>query len=285
VPQTAAAPPSEPQLLSRPDEFRPIPPSEPIRTVSSETPVVPTAATPPPPPGWESARATLAEVDRLIGQGGPQDYIAAHKELSKLYWDHPEWRDSLQSRIDQTAGSIYFSPQPHYMQPYAVQDGDQLAKVASLYQVPWEFLAELNGTDPRRIRPGQKLKVIKGPFGAVVDLSRHELTVEHHGFVVKRYTVGVGKDGSSPLGEFTVKNKLVNPTYYGPDGHVVDQNDPQNPLGEHWIDLGDSYGIHGTNEPDSIGKSASRGCVRMHNAEVAEVFRFLSVGSKVIIRR
>ena len=82
-----------------------------------------------------------------------------------------------------------------------------------------------------------------------------------------------------------MQQKLVNPTYYGPDGLVIDGDDPSNPLGEHWIDLGDSYGIHGTIDPESIGQARSRGCIRMKNEDVAEVFSLLSEGSEIVIRR
>jgi lipoprotein-anchoring transpeptidase ErfK/SrfK len=56
-------------------------------------------------------------------------------------------------------------------------------------------------------------------------------------------------------------------------------------LGERWIDLGESYGIHGTIEPDSIGKAASRGCIRMREKDVIEVYDFLVKGSEVVIRK
>lgn len=300
--RTASTPPAEPRKFAPVDDFQPISSSDtPIRTVSTEvapmppsnvtTPenaVVNKAPTPLPtsnPPGFDAAQAVLARVDELLATGGPQEMIAAHKELSKLYWDHPEWRDALQTRIDRTSQTIYFQPQPHFMKAYVVQSGDNLGEIAKLYRVPWSYLAELNHTDPRRIRPGQRLKVIKGPFGAVVDLNRFELTIEHHGFVVKRYRVGIGRDHSTPVGEFSVQNKLENPTYYGPNGLVIDQNDPKNPLGEYWIDLGDSYGIHGTIDPSSIGQAQSAGCVRLDDESIREVFAFLSVGSKVIIRR
>ncbi len=80
-----------------------------------------------------------------------------------------------------------------------------------------------------------------------------------NGSFVKSYRVGVGKDGTTPVGTFPVKNKMVNPTYYGPEG-VIAHDDPKNPLGERWIDIGDSYGIHGTIEPGSrSAKKESRG--------------------------
>ncbi|MCC7419784.1 MAG: L,D-transpeptidase family protein [Planctomycetaceae bacterium] len=222
----------------------------------------------------------IGEIDQLL----VSDRLAAHKEMSKIYWKEPDLRAELQERIDANARVIYFSPQPHYMDPYVVNSGDQLQKIARQYQVPWEYLVRLNKIDPKRIRPNQRLKVIKGPFAALVDLSDFELIVHAHGYYVKRYQVGIGKDGSTPTGKFTVKTKLKNPTYYGPNGVVLDADDPSNPLGERWIDLGDSYGIHGTIEPNSIGKAASRGCIRLAAEDVEEVYDLLSEGSEVIIR-
>jgi lipoprotein-anchoring transpeptidase ErfK/SrfK len=194
-------------------------------------------------------------------------------------------RPVIADRITKTAVSIYFSPQPHYMEPYVVQSNDQLRLVADKYRVPYEYLAKLNRIDPRKIRPEQKLKVIKGPFSAVVDLSDFELTLHAHGYYVKKYSVGTGRDNATPIGKFTVLNKVYNPQYTDPDGKVIDSDDPANPLGDRWIDLGDSYGIHGTTDPNSIGKAESRGCIRMRNEDVEEVYDMLAKGSEVLIRQ
>ncbi|MAT14593.1 MAG: hypothetical protein CMJ46_04910, partial [Planctomyces sp.] len=96
---------------------------------------------------------------------------------------------------------------------------------------------------------------------------------------------GIGKDGSTPIGTFTVQNKLKDPVYYGPDGLVIQNDDPENPLGEYWVDIGDSYGLHGTIDPDSIGKAESKGCIRMRAADIEEVYNFLVDGSEVTIHR
>ncbi|QDU00648.1 Putative L,D-transpeptidase YkuD [Gimesia chilikensis] len=233
--------------------------------------------------GGEAAKQAVPDliaIDELISQ---RKIIEAHKRLSKIYWDQPEVYPVIKSRIEETARMIYFAPQPHFMKPYEIEPGDQLRKVAQQYGITWEYLAKLNQIDPKRIRPGQKLKVIKGPFHVFVDLSDFTLTVHSHGYFVKRYTIGTGKDHSTPTGKFVVKDKLVDPTYYGPDG-VIANDDPTNPLGERWIDIGDSYGIHGTIDPASIGKAESKGCVRMQNDDVAEVYDLLGVGSEVVIR-
>ncbi|HID21181.1 MAG TPA: LysM peptidoglycan-binding domain-containing protein [Planctomycetaceae bacterium] len=247
------------------------PPAVEAEASSSETPAAKPATAP----------IDLDAIDRLIQSG---DDIAAHRELSRIYWQRPELRPLIRERLRATAERIFFSPLPHYMEPYVVQPGDQLRKIAKKYKVPWPYLARLNRVDPRRIRAGQKLKVIRGPFSAFIDLSDFELTVHLHGYYVKSYRVGIGQDGTTPTGTFTVLNKVVNPQYTDPEGRVIDADDPTNPLGERWIDLGDGYGIHGTIEPDSIGRAVSRGCIRMLNDDVAEVFDFLTEGSEVVIQ-
>jgi hypothetical protein len=226
----------------------------------------------------------FAEIDGLLAAGTAEGDVSAHRTLSKLYWEQPDLRPQLMSRIEGTARKIYFQPQPHYMDAYEIQAGDRLQDIAKGYQISWEYLARLNRADPRRIREGQKLKVIKGPFGAVIDLSDYELTLHAHGHFVYRFPVGIGKDGSTPTGTFAVQEKLVDPTYYGPEG-VVANDDPANPLGERWIGIGDSYGIHGTIEPETIGQSASRGCIRLLNKDVEIVYDLLTVGSEVVVRR
>ncbi len=224
----------------------------------------------------------LASAEEKLASG---ETLAAHRELSRLYWNHKELRPQLQETIDSTAKAIFFQPKPHYVEPYVVQEGDRLEVIAKKYQLSWEYVAKLNRTEPRRVQVGQKLKVMKGPFGAVVDLHDFALTVHLQGYYVKQYSIGIGKDGSSPIGKFVVLNKLENPQYTGPTGKVIEADDPANPLGERWIDLGDSYGIHGTIDPDSIGKAASRGCIRMHDNDIIEVYNFLVKGSEVVLRK
>jgi lipoprotein-anchoring transpeptidase ErfK/SrfK len=226
----------------------------------------------------------FAAIDALLETGTPDADIEALRALSKLYWEHTDARPELKDRLNATARRIYFQPQPHYMDAHEVQPGETLEAIARQYSVSWEYLARLNRADGGRIRAGQELKVIKGPFTAIVDLSDYDLTVHCHGYYVYKFPVGIGKDGATPLGTFQVQDKVVNPPYHGPEGAIA-ADDPANPIGERWISLGDGYGIHGTIEPDSIGKGESRGCVRMHNKDVEIVYDLLTVGSEVVIQR
>lgn len=282
--------PSDEPILERPAGRKPVPAAPGASREKSDPSPVPPASpsrgknSPPVAPvsSGEDSLLDLPGIEQLIE--GERD-VQALQELTKWYWKTPAKREELRPRMEELSQRIYFSQQPHYFEPHIVANSEQLRTIAKEYQLTWEYLARLNRTDPRRIRPGQRLKVVPGPFHVLVNVRSHELIVHNNGCFVKRYVIGAGKDRSTPVGVFPVKNKLVNPTYYPPEGGIVKADDPANPLGSRWIDIGDSYGIHGTNEPDTVGKDLSRGCVRMRNEEVAEVYDFLIVGSEVRIQR
>jgi len=187
---------------------------------------------------------------------------------------------------------------------YVLQSGDKLQKIAAANGVTWELLCRINGiSDPRKVRAGQTIKIIKGPFHAVITKSKFQMDIylgmpgEQGSIYVAAYPVGLGKDDSTPAGTWVVDphKKLRKPTYHGPRGEgVIAAGDPRNPLGDFWIGLAGveghavgkvSYGIHGTIEPDSIGKETSMGCIRMRNEDVAIVFELLvEAKSKLIVR-
>jgi len=114
-------------------------------------------------------------------------------------------------------------------------------------------------------------------------LKDYRIKVHAHGYYISSFPIGTGKNEATPTGKFRVLNKEQNPTYYGSE-KVISRDDPLNPLGEHWIALGKGYGIHGTINPASIGQSVSKGCIRMHNADVAQIYDLLTTKSVVTIR-
>jgi len=115
----------------------------------------------------------------------------------------------------------------------------------------------------------------------VVSIPDRKIALLEDGRVVKVFPVAVGKAGTpSPHGTFHIASRVVKPTWYQP-GKVVGPG-PANPLGTRWMGLGyKGYGIHGTNRPDSIGKAASHGCIRMRIADVEELFALVQVGDEV----
>jgi hypothetical protein len=179
---------------------------------------------------------------------------------------------------------------------YQVQPGDRLDRIGARHALTADLLLKINGmTDARKLRSGAYIKVLKGPFHAVVSKSAFRLDLYLGGLpggggdvvYVASFPVGLGKDDSTPLGKWQVEadRKVKNPVYYSPRGEgVIESDDPKNPLGEFWIGLvgidggavgQESYGIHGTIEPDSIGKMESMGCIRLRHDDIALVFAAL----------
>ena len=111
----------------------------------------------------------------------------------------------------------------------------------------------------------------------LVSIPDRKLAVLEGGKVIRTFPVAVGATVSpSPSGEFKVVNRIANPTYYHPG--------VGNPIGTRWLGLNrKGFGIHGTNEPRSIGKAASHGCIRLRNRDIEQLFRMVSVGDTVLI--
>ena len=229
----------------------------------------------------QSAEASLAQGHLAEG----------HLELSEWYGEPsltPDEERQLVALLDQLAGTVIYSRQHLVEPPYDVQPGDTLERIADQYQVPWQLLANINGIrDPQHLRQGERLKVIRGPFDAVVNLKRFELVLSVDGRYAGRFRIGIG-DQPTPDGDFVVLGKVVNPTYYG--HAVIDANDPNNPLGEYALDLGNGVLIHGTNDPQSIGRTDSRGWVCLAERDIKDLFEILtaksdrSPGSRVSLR-
>jgi len=115
----------------------------------------------------------------------------------------------------------------------------------------------------------------------VVSLEDRKLALVEDGQVKKVYSVAVGKPSTpSPVGTFTIERRVANPTYHH-NGKTVLPG-PGNPVGTRWMGLSKhGYGIHGTNEPKSIGKAASHGCIRMSQTDLEEFYELVAVGDTV----
>ena len=115
----------------------------------------------------------------------------------------------------------------------------------------------------------------------VVSIEDRKLALLEDGVVKKVYPVAVGKPSTpSPVGTFTIERRVKNPTY-SHNGKVIPPG-PANPVGTRWMGLSiRGYGIHGTNEPRSIGKAASHGCIRLAQADLEDLYAQVHVGDTV----
>ncbi|XEC93283.1 L,D-transpeptidase [Paenibacillus tarimensis] len=108
-------------------------------------------------------------------------------------------------------------------------------------------------------------------YRIIVDLSDRRLYLLDGDTVVREFPIAVGKMlTQTPTGEYTIINK---------------QRNPGGPFGAFWMGLSrPHYGIHGTNDPSSIGQAVSHGCIRMYNEDVLALQALVPVGTKVTIR-
>jgi lipoprotein-anchoring transpeptidase ErfK/SrfK len=107
-----------------------------------------------------------------------------------------------------------------------------------------------------------------------------------------RYGVGVGREGFTWSGVQTISRKAEWPDWHPPAEMIARQpylprfmaGGPGNPLGARAMYLGSSaYRIHGTNDPSTIGKFVSSGCIRLTNEDVADLFSRVDVGTRVVV--
>jgi LysM repeat protein len=215
--------------------------------------------------------------------------------------------DAARRQIDEINKTVVFSakkfPEDPWGGVYQVASGERLATIAARNGVTWEFLSRVNGVTPKKLRSGQNIKVFKGPFYAVV--YKHLFKMEIYlgapagpgSMYVTSFPVGLGKDNSTPTGVWMCKtgDKIRNPRYYPPrGGEIMAPDDPKNPLGGYWIAIEgldgqavgkESYGIHGTIDPTSIGKMESMGCIRLKAEDISWVFDLLVDGkSRVLVK-
>jgi lipoprotein-anchoring transpeptidase ErfK/SrfK len=235
------------------------------------------------------------------------DLIAARQILNDaLIAAHGE-SDSLKKQIEEINQTLIFSPRKFPDDPwggnYQVASGERLGTIAARNNTTWELVSRINGITPKRLRSGQTIKLVKGPFYAIVykHLFKMDLYLGAPGgdgsMYVRTFQVGLGKDNSTPTGLWMCRSgdKIRNPRYYPPHGgEVIAPDDPKNPLGGYWIAIEglegqalgkESFGIHGTIDPDSIGKMESMGCIRLRSDDISWVFdMFVDGKSKVLVK-
>jgi hypothetical protein len=223
------------------------------------------------------------ELNAILMQGLPRgEESEVRRQLTKIADDSIFSRRTIPG--DPLAGS------------YTVQSGDRLVNISRDYKVPADILMYINGIkDATKLRAEQKIKVLRGPFHAKISKSQFRMDVYLQDLYVRSYRVGLGADQGTPEGVWKVKERLEHPTYYPPASsdikRIIPPDDPENPLGNFWIGLegvsGDAvghtgYGMHGTIEPESIGRAVSLGCVRLLNDDVEFLYKLMLPGESTV---
>lgn len=249
-----------------------------------------------------STSEVAEQIQAAEQRAAASDLVQARALFNKALHNPNAVRDD-QERIRQKMTAInadlLFSPKVYPGDPmtetYVVKSGDNLIKITRNREVAtdWRLIERINGIKGNTLRVGQKLKLVRGPFHAIVhkgdyrlDLFQGSPDVPDSWMYIRSFKVGLGTGNSTPVGNFVVKprSKLVNPHWVNPQtGQKFSADDPKNPIGEYWMGIegvGDSktitgYGLHGTIEPDSIGQQKSMGCVRLGDEDIKLLYEML----------
>ncbi|OGX16859.1 MAG: hypothetical protein A3K83_04265 [Omnitrophica WOR_2 bacterium RBG_13_44_8b] len=230
--------------------------------------------------------STSGLVNQAKGLEMKNDLPAAKIIYQKLISEYPNssevmnWQKKLEDINIKLLFSSLITPKSGV---YEIKPGDSLIKIAREFNTTAELIMRSNNLTESKIIPGRKIKVWTAPFSILVDKSQNTLILKTDEEVIKTYIVSTGKNNSTPVGNFKIVNKLINPTWFKA-GAVVPASSPENILGTRWLgfDLA-GYGIHGTTEPQSLGRQVTDGCVRMSNRDVEEFFTIVPQGTEVTI--
>ena len=204
-------------------------------------------------PASEAAASATPLVDAQA-KVDANDYLAARNLLNSALASgklSPADTKSVKQLLNKVNDVVIFSPRKFANDTvggvYTVKPGDRMERIARQYEVTWELLSRINNNlQPNKMQAGKDLKVVNGPFHAIVDKSDFILEIwlgnpgETGAMYVTSFNVGLGMDDSTPTGTWAVEpqKKIKNPTYFSPRGEgVIAADDPDNPLGEFWIGL------------------------------------------------
>ncbi|BBO35998.1 LysM peptidoglycan-binding domain-containing protein [Lacipirellula parvula] len=292
------APSSNPYAVT-PDASAVAPPLE--TPVAGSTPVAdvppvaeaPVAGTEPITP-TDASKGSMYASARVAVQGDLDrgELAQALLKLSEWYGDPsltPEETQEVDTLLGQLAGDvIYEGPPAHRLAPkHVVATGETLETIAQKYNVPWELLANINRiTDPKAVQVGQELKVLQGPFSAVIDLGKRRMTLMLDRRYAGRFTIELDPSFSIEEGTWKVDQKLLTPVaggvYGQPAGATEDRvlllSNAANPTAQPAM-------LRGPGAADPVSAPPTARVIKLKAGDVKDVYDILSVQSTITVRR
>lgn len=170
---------------------------------------------------------------------------------------------------------------------YVAKSGDTFERIAKNAGISVNLLTDLNNLPrgAKNLQVGQNLKLPKGAPRVVVSKTEYCASLYFGNNLVRQYVIAHGKNNNTPVGKVTITTMGIDP-----EKSARGANDPVTEMKLRWIGLstfpGDrkGFGFHGTQYPDSIPGQTSKGCIRMRDEDVVELYDIVRPGNEVEIR-
>ena len=246
---------------------------------------------PPPPPPPEEDTEALKRIRLDVTPEEIRDTpIEARKKateyLERMY-QYSEWWMNAANMISEINRTVMNStiPAPEKI-TYTVEQGDTLDGIARAHHTTVGGIQRMNELNPTNatIFPGKKFKLIQGKWSIRISKKNFLLSLYLDQNLYRVYKISTGKQDRTPVGNFVIVNKTMQPSWTQEPGVVIPYGDPRNILGTRWMGLKpidrvltdvDGIGIHGTTDPETIGTASSLGCIRLLNEDVEELYDFI----------
>ncbi|MFM8282239.1 MAG: LysM peptidoglycan-binding domain-containing protein [Planctomycetaceae bacterium] len=271
--QAAPAPVAEPARSFPLPAAPPVPVAPPVATADAATVVPATRQAAPSPPGSAAFTAAWADAHDKLSAGR---YAEALSVLSVWYDDPslgPEESQRLDELLGQLAGTVIYSQRDLLMAPHVVTPGQTLPAIAAPLQVPWQLLARINGIpDPNQLVPGEHIKLVRGPFDAVISVSRRRLSLQVAGHYAGSYPVALGRGLTERIGSSVavVDVRSAAATGDAPRRSLV---------------LADGLALEAVDDPAAVADAALGATVLVATRDFVEMIDILGPGSHVLVRR
>lgn len=242
------------------------------------------------PTNTVQAQSSLFSATRLAVQAALDrgELSQALLLLSDWYGDPslaPEETAEVNRLLGQLAGSVIYSTEHRLEPPYMVQAGERLEAIAKKYDVPWQLLAKINGiTSADQLQPGQQLKVMRGPFSAIVDISQRKMTLMLDRRYAGRFSLDVDPSVTVEAGHWEVNQKLLTPANASLTGPTTSTEERSLMLSNSSGDASQVAILRGAASSNPLAEATER-VLRLNPTDAEDVFDILSLGSKIVIRR
>ena len=272
-----------PDATARPDRLASLPAPQLPDTMPDAVPAPAAAAFVPP----TSAARSPSSAAFASAWADAHDKLAAGRYAEALtglsvWYDDPslglEESQRLEDLLGQLAGTVIYSQDDLLLPPHVVAPGETLQTIAMPLGVSWQLLAKINGVgDPGQLVPGERLKLLRGPFDAVVSVSRRRLSIQLHGNYAGSFPAIVGRQyldrvgGSIPVA--TINRVDLNALPGGPAAARPS------------ITLADGLVIEAADDPGAVADASPSSSLVVSPRDLAELIDILGPGSRLLVRQ